>query len=284
MATDYQDITRDLERREGGILAAWFIAELDGPVAVSVGYLEDDRSRDIFYAWHHWSGCKAYKIGTAAQDLDPIHPSWGEYFLHDLLRLGNAGLRGHPNEYGFFRNLPSSLVLSTNPAIKGAFVDLVTATNAGRNWRNELFLLNRFGPDLFSRARWIIRDKLEYARSIGHADAEMMAQIEEKFAQARGFVDWAVPDMPPAFTTRGLVEQWADLISAPDYSATALWRIAQMWVCAHEHCNAMAIERAHEEGRYVSFDDLVSFFGRYGLAPWPSSFKSAILAYELGRQ
>lgn len=281
MTTGYQDITQDLELGEGGILAAWFIAELTGPVAISIGFLQRDEQRDIFYAWHHWSGCKAYRIGTASRNLDQAHPSWGEYVFHDLVRMRNAGLTAHPHDYGFFQDLPSILLLNGNPAIKEAMVDVATAMNAGRDWRKELFLLNRFGPDLFSRARWIVRDKLEYARSLGHADADMIARVEKQFAKAKGFVDWALPDLPSSFTTRELVAQWADLISAPDYLATALWRIAQMWVGAPKHCNQQALERSREEGRHISFDRLAEFFAQYGLTPWTASFNDFSLQLEL---
>lgn len=263
MVRTYEDITNDLERGEGGILAAWFIAELQGPVAVSVGYIEGDNERDIFYAWHHWQGCKAYKIGTVKASIDPQHPGWGEYFFHDLARFSNWGLRGIPGDYRFFQHIPSILAHNGNPAIKEAMIDLVTTLCAGRDWRTELFLLNHYGAQLQDKARWLIRNWLEYQRHHGGMDEAVLADTEERFIKDRSWIDWGVPDLPPQITSLETVAQWADLLWTPDYQSQALWRFAQMWVGLEQYAKREDIITARKEGTYVWFDQVSEFFARF---------------------
>ncbi|WAT19253.1 hypothetical protein OZN62_06725 [Aurantiacibacter sp. MUD11] len=281
MTIGYEDITHNLGRGEGGILAAWFIADLDGPVALSIGCLEGPETGDLFYAWHHWSGHRAWKIGECSRELAADDPAWGDHLLRGMIRLGNSGLKAHPFDYRFFHDLPSVLVTNGNPAVHEAMIDLATSVNAGRDWSLELFLLNRYGSNLFRKAHWLVRNGLERARGRRDVDPQQLKAIEERFASTSGFVEWALPDLPPSFTTRDLVRQWADLLVKPSYSRQALWRIAQMWAGAADGPYQERINQLSVEGRHVSFRRLADYFSRYRLPLWPTSFDDAILRWEL---
>lgn len=277
MASRFEDITADVERGEGGILASWFTADLQGPVAFSVGYLDRKDRQDIFYAWHHWSGSKAFRIGDCSLGLDPKNYLWGEYMLCDMVRFANAGLRPDLFDYRFLQNFPAVLVTNGSTAVLGAFIDLVTSVNAGRDWGREMFLVSRYGPNLIRKAQWLVRDKMEFLRSYENADLQLIARLEHDFAGKPGFEEWARPDLPLTLAHPAVVQKWAGLISAADYAELALMQIAAMWFDAPQHVGQEEWEQRTAEHGAISFDRLASFFERFDHPLWPRGLTEAQL-------
>lgn len=275
MASRFEDITGDVESGEGGILASWFVADLQGPVAFSIGYLDRSDRRDIFYAWHHWSGSKAFRIGDCGLELDPQHYVWGEYLLCDMIRFGNADLLPDHFSYRFFQAFPAVLVTNGNTAVLGAFIDLVTSVNAGRDWGREMFLVSRYGPNLIRKAQWLVRDRMEFFRSCDDADLHLIARVENDFAGLPGFDEWARPDLPLTLAHPAIVQKWAGQISAPDYAEHALMHIAAMWVDAPQHVDQEKWKQRTAERGAFSFDRLADFFERFGQPLWPRGLSEA---------
>lgn len=275
MASRFEDITEDVANGEGGILVSWFVADLQGPVAFSVGYLDRKDRREIFYAWHHWSGTKAFRIGDCGLDLDPKHYVWGEYLLCDMIRFGNADLLPDRFSYRFFQDFPSVLVTNGNTAVLSAFIDLVTSVNAGRDWGREMFLVSRYGPNLIRKAQWLVRDKIEFLRNQENADLQLIARVENDFVGQPGFDEWARPDLPVTLAHPAVVQKWSSIISAPDFAELALRQIAAMWVEAPHYVGQRAWEQRTAEHAALSFDQLAAFFERFKHPLWPRGLTEA---------
>lgn len=282
MVSRFEDITGDVESGEGGILASWFSADVQGPVAFSVGYLDRKDRQDIFYAWHHWSGHKAIRIGDCGLGHDPKHYLWGDYLLCDMVRFANAGLRPDLFDYRFFQTIPAVLVTNGNTAVLGGFIDLVTSVTAGRDWSREMFLVSRYGPDLVRKAHWLIRDRLEYMRGYENADLDLIARVESNFTGQQGFDEWARPDLPLTLTHPAVVQKWAGLVSAPEYAELALMDIAAMWVDAPLYVSREEWEQRTTKNGAVSFDNLARFFERFGHSLWPHGLTEAQILSSSG--
>lgn len=281
MIDGYEDITRDVARGAGGILAVWCVADMRGPVVSSIGYLDREGSRDLFYAWHHWSGYKAVRIGEVRPDLAPNDPAWGDYLLSDMVRFGNSGMDAVPADYRFFQDFPSAVVTNGNPAVDSAFVDLVTCITAGRDWSRELYLINWYGYRFYDKERWKVRDRLEIVHEVERPDRELLARVLHDFRDRPGMNHVSIPDLPPALTSRLLVQQWLTAITKPYYTQRALAQIAKMWVGASKHVGREAWTRCASETGVMGFDTLADFFDRYNFPLWALEVCEARLVLEL---
>lgn len=284
MTDGCDDISRDVAAGRGGILAAWFVAELSGPVAHAIGYVDRADRRDLFYARLHWSGFTALRLCEVKQDLAPQHPAWGDHLLCEMVRFGSAELKALPADYRFFEDLPSTVVTNGNPVIDKAFVDLVTCITAGRDWSRELYLVNWCGYQFYKQERWKRREEVEIVGEVERPDAEQSEVIDEHehgYRYRPGFGVSPMPNLPPTLTSRRLVQQWLNTISKPHYTGRALHQVAKMWVGAPKHVGREAWTRRAAEAGVIGFDAVADFFDRYHLPLWPGELNEVRLVLEL---
>lgn len=197
------------------------------------------------------------------------------------MRFGNAGLNAAPADYRFFQDFPSAVVTNGNPAVDSAFVDLVTCITAGRDWSRELYLINWYGPRFYDKERWKVRDKLEIVKEVERPEHELLERVLHDFRDRPGMNDRQMPDLPPALTSRLLVQQWLTTITKPHYTEMALAQIAKMWVGAPKHVGREAWTRRAAETGVLGFDTLADFFDRYKFSLWSNEVCEARLGLEL---
>lgn len=284
MIEEYEDFSRHVAFGRGGILAAWFVAELTGPVAHGIGYLDRVGRRDMFYARMHWSGFTALRLGEVRQDLGSQDPAWGDHLLCEMVRLGNVEMKALPADYRFFEYLPSVVVMNDNPAVARAFADLVTCFTSGRDWSRELYHVNWHGYRFYAKERWERREDVEIVQEVWLPDDERIEQIEQHehgYRYRLGFGVSPMPDLPPTLTSRVLVQQWLNTITAPYYKERALHEAAKMWVGAAEHVGREAWTRREAKTGVIGFDALAEFFKRYAFPLWPIELNEFDLMWDL---
>lgn len=284
MSFEVREISEDLMQSSGGILASWFLANPNGPTAYALGYVEHDLGHDLFYRWLHFTGGKAWLIGSYEQDLDAFNEDIGAVIFNTLIRAHNEfQMRPSGDERPIMSQIPSFVITNGNSSVKEALAQFAEISLAAANWSQEIYLVREFGADLFRKAGWQFRETFERMRRTQDCDRNRIEQIRSQFQVRPGWEDWSAIEPPKVNADRSTIRSWLERVSQKEFTAKGLQIFAQMWVgAASQVAQTGLVEDLRESGRYTRFDNLSEFFDQYQMPLWRADWSDELIREWMG--
>lgn len=266
----------------GGILAAWFIANPNGPTAFALGYLEEEAGHTLFYRWMHFTDGSVWRIGSLESDVGILDGDYGHVVFNSLLRFHNfsaaTGLGGRP----LLGEFPSFVATNGNPQVAHALQSYLTLSAARQDWAQEFRLRRAYGVDFYSRAGAQYRLALDRLKGDPEADQARVADLYRLYSGRPGFSDVIPRDLKPVSPNLAAAQAWWSFAAAPDVVRSGLSQIAQMWAGATSQATSVLLDDLRRSGRYTSLRDVVAFFDQFQLPLWPEDLDDRRVCEALG--
>ena len=266
----------ELAEETGSILAAWFMANPNGPTAWALGYVEEGERNILFYRWMHFTGGRTYRLGALGDSGFKCGEEgfWECEILGVLLRLHNR-FTATGDDAPPFLTAPSAVLTNGNPLVAQTirtFASLAARTNKGQDWGREAYYTTKYRSDFFGRAEEEFREACEQLRSDPLADREGLRNVWAEHEQKPGFRDWLPGRYRTSPYTEDLFAAWWNIVTDRDVLRRgALLRFAQMWAGASASARDRGLmDRLTEAGSYVPLGAVLRFFTQFNMPLFPA--------------
>jgi len=243
----------------GELLAGWLLANPNGPTAFALGIVALEGSLRLLYRWMHFTGGKTWLSQNLGAELGD--GNFGEALFNLLVLIENDALASG-KDVRFVPSIPSCVILNGNPQVSAAFASLLTISlEFDHNWGRELYYLDKYGSDFFSRYEEEYRDIYERLKRDPNVAPEALQWLWLSHSHRKGFQDWQPNRYRNSDLTPELFARWYAQVTDPRFVSEAAYWFAQMWVGSSfvaEQTGHLA--RLKEAGMFESLSDTLRFF------------------------
>jgi len=276
------EIESDISALAGGIFAAWFMANPNGPTAWALGYVEREGKHELFYRWLHFTGGRTWIIGDLQSDSDMLNGDFGEIVFNSIIRFHNICLASDINEEPILGVFPSFIITNGNISINEALRGIMFFALERHEWSQEFYLNSRYGADFYSRAGAQIRSALDSARDDPAADQQRVDDMFSMYAGRPGFSDEIPRMLAPIRPSVSAARAWWDHANRPDITKQGLNCFAEMWAGATSQISPEFLGDLKKNGRYTSFSNIVAFFDQFQMPLWPLNLDDRKICESMG--
>lgn len=265
----------------GSILAAWFLANPNGPTVFSVGIAESDEPF-LFYQWQHFTGGRSWVLGALWPDVRGFDEDFGAVIFNALIKANNHFALHPLNETPPLASIPSFLITNKSPSVDRAIWELVWVCLSQADWGREIYYRRKYGSHFFTRAGEETREAVECARVDPNANQESVDLLRELNEGRPGFDNWQAA----AFESHGIcldvLKEWWVSATGRETSDDGLLQFAKMWAGATRQITQAHLQELIAEGNYVPFDQVAGFFDQFQMPLWPEGLDDAVLCRAMG--
>jgi hypothetical protein len=266
----------DPNKLSGRILASWFLFNPWGPTAFSVGYADmPGTMRCPFYGWRHFAEEEIYladhqlqqKVLASGNDFS----SMLQAMMDELDRLAAKG-----SKQGMFPAVPHLVRTNGNPDVAAALRRAMMRASVIReaDWEHEMYLLDTYGSDLFSRA----------SEEIVEADEASDPQPQDTGSRSLLKTMWtAISRFGPGRHkskpfSEALFARWWETVTDSRFVQDATRQFAEAWVGATRLQQSAGVWRPG----YTSYSELARFYENLHMPLLPPELDEQALRSALG--
>ena len=254
----------EVSNLSGELLAGWLLANPNGPTAYALGIVELEKSPRLLYRWMHFTGGNTWLSQDLNAELGEFDDNFGEVLFNALVLLENDALAAG-NDVKLVPSIPSCVMLNGNPQVSNAFASLLTISlESDHNWGRELYYLDKYGSDFFSRFEEEYRDIYERLKNDPNTHPEFLQGLWRSHSHRKGFQDWQPNRYRNSDLTPELFARWYAQVTDPHFIMSATYWVAQMWVGSSFMAEQTRyIARLKEAGKFESLSDTLRFFENF---------------------
>ena len=270
----------DLSHSTGQILAGWFLANPNGPTAYSVGFVELQQTRRLFFRWMHFTGGNTWLLNSLPDEQEMWGAEYGDILMNSLL-LANNHFIAFGGEKDFFASIPQIVVTNSNPMVAAAFYELLEIALIGADWGREVFYVEKYGYSLFERYEEQFREIYESLKANPNSSKEHLEYFWAEHSRKKGFMEWQPNRYTSQTCTPALFKRWKDVITEDNFDQFALYNFCQMWVGAHETAKWSGL--ATKLGDALQpLQNLLDFFEEFNLPLLPKDISEPFIRKKMG--
>lgn len=270
----------DLSHSTGQILAGWFLANPNGPTAYSVGFVELEQTRRLFFRWMHFTGGNTWLLNSLPDEQEMWGAEYGDILMNSLL-LANNHFIAFGGEKDFFASIPQIVVTNSNPMVAAAFYELLEIALIAADWGKEVYYVEKYGYSLFERYEEQFRDIYESLKANPNSSKEHLEYFWAEHSRKKGFMEWQANRYTSQTCTPALFKRWKDVITEDNFDQFALYNFCQMWVGAHETAKWSGLETKLGD-QLQPLQKLLDFFEEFNLPLLPKDISESFIRKKMG--
>ncbi len=282
MRPQVQEIPNDISQSPYAILFAWFIANPNGPTAFTIGTIEAEGSKAIFYRWLHFTRSRTWLIGRVDQDCDPLSPEFASAVRLALQQAHVDFIRSEGDEQPFLTGLPSFAIAPSNEHLSEAFLRFALPILDEREWGDEFHAMSLHGPAFFNRAAHQARAMYEAFKAKGESKLEFLEFMWAQHGGKAPFLEWQPRNGPPLRLDWDKLVTWYNAIISREYVSNGARDFALMWAGATATVGNGLVREVRADGTYVSFERMAAFLRQGGMPLFPQTWTDEWLCEQLG--
>lgn len=256
----------------GQILLAWSIFNPNGPTISCLGLRDTDTRNEleVFYRWFHFLGGEDYCLGYVNSKDEDFEKELA-MIIHRVFTLSvDDGLKSFP----LLTCIPSVMATHADenwlPIIKSAVMSSQAIREA--DWGRDLYLIEKYGGDLFPRAGEEVREGYEQLKAdhtaLGEHGNEYLQMTWLKHQHIPSFTNW----IPGQYESRPFdkedFETWWATVTDETFWPSAFFQLAQAWVGAIGQVAGGELEVK------TPLEEVKDFFSHYSFPIWPESIST----------
>jgi len=269
----------DLTKYSGQILISWFLTDPNCPTAYSIGIVEIEDSKRLFYKWDNFNGSNIWLLSYIDDEFLFLGYNYNSILLNSILRA-SIYFKSYTGDKNFLSRIPHIVFTSDDPLIKSIFNELLQIFLAEEDWGKELYYVDKFSYNFIARHTEQFREIFESVKYQPYTPNEKIEYYLMKYIGKKEFDCW-IPNMYASQTLNlSLFDRGLESISKPNYNFNALYIFSQMWIEAYDYSNFSSSPDLFGHN-IIQLQTCLDFFEKFNLPLLPKEYDEAFIRTKM---